>query len=260
MSEGIETQILNQSLSSSYHNAVHNSINNTTYSRNNPKRFVPSDILTHTSTISLPNNFNHAPATPPADLFHQGDAFLSAGFIHKAFIAYSNAIAHSGQSLSQRRLTLIIKVLQQMYNEKNMASNKTISSKNKDSKSKMLLTCYLCKSIFTNPVSYFCGHTFCEYCSEGFSSCLKCGASRQITDTECSLKTNLLIFKVIDKLPGHWKYTNTLKKNAISHYRSNSFSECISLVNEGLSKGQSKHIILCKIIKEQYESQCPIDY
>ena len=218
--------------------------------------------LSYNSIVQIPQNFPLGISSDPRDLFLKADTFLQLGFIEQAFVAYSEALHKSNQTISQNQLTSIINNLTKIYSRinntnNNMACNVDASTskkmcsethKNYDKKLKKcenpsLLSCSNCHSIYINPLTLFCGHTFCQMCCDEFTHCFKCGKTHQILTKPTALRLNLTLLKIIEKLDGSIGNLIQIKNKVVDLYKKRKHLKCIQLINKALTIGMFNFFI-----------------
>ena len=128
-----------------------------------------------------------------------GDSHAAAGRLQPAYGAYVKAYRVGARPTPDRLCNLVASLVEIVKIDTGDAS-KTSQKDEED-----IFTCSLCQSLWSEPVTLRCGHTFCRTCLEkdhpNFKRCRRCMAD--VNSTVASLKTNVLLSRTVEKwFPG----------------------------------------------------------
>ena len=130
-----------------------------------------------------------------------GDSHAAAGRLQPAYGAYLNAYTVGGASVTPDRLNNLVSSLVDIVRIEN-GETSTMVSGDKDGDD--IFACSMCQSLWCEPVTLCCGHTFCKRCLEHErpKRCKRCladvNSSVSVTSTS-SLKTNVLLSRTAEK-------------------------------------------------------------
>ena len=156
-----------------------------------------------------------------------GDSYARGGHLEKAFAAYSNSIRYGGVTPSrlQHLVSSLVDVMatrDETVRLKNMAQDD-------------IFACYICKSLWIDPVSLKCGHTFCRQCLEKdeATTCKVCGISHK-RERLTAIKTNVLLLQTITKWFPQELEAIKLKSNGIKCFKEQKFNEAVEQFSQAL--------------------------
>ena len=125
-----------------------------------------------------------------------GDNHAAAGRLQPAYGAYVKAYGVGGSCPTPDRLSNLVASLVEIVKIDTGFTSKTSQKDEED-----IFTCSLCQSLWSEPVTLRCGHTFCRTCLEkdhpNFKRCRRCMAD--VNSTVASLKTNVLLSRTVEK-------------------------------------------------------------
>jgi len=163
------------------------------------------------------------------------DSCARSGNLQKAFEAYSHAYRLGKVSPNQLNhlVTSLVKI---------MCDRKDLSSKTEVDN---VFSCGACKSLWKDPVTISCGHTFCRGCLEKEQSknCKKCGLVRRHSNLS-TLKTNVLLAKTVEKWFHKELAAIQLKDQGNCYFRAQKFKEAVEMYTEALKHAPNDHTIV----------------
>jgi len=128
-----------------------------------------------------------------------GDSHAAARRLEPAYRSYLNAYAVGGERVTPDRLNNLVSSLVDIVRIEDGERSQTTVSGQKDGDD--TFACALCQSLWSEPVTLCCGHTYCKTCLEHDrpKRCKRCLADVNSSVSVTSLKTNVLLSHTVEK-------------------------------------------------------------
>lgn len=162
------------------------------------------------------------------------DSCALGGHIRKAFDAYIKA--YRLDNLPQNCLDNLVSALVNNMSKKSGLNDENIRQMLTDP-----FTCGACKSLWHEPITVKCGHTFCKRCfnKHSLSECKLCGLE---IDKSNPLKVNVLLSKTIENWFPNEAKAGRLKDEANTCLQDNKLKEAIDAYNHAIQLGNYYNI------------------
>ena len=164
-----------------------------------------------------------------------GDSHAAAGRLQSAYGAYVKAYG-VGSSPTPDRLCNLVASLVEIVK---IDTGDTVKTGSNQKDEEDMFTCSLCQSLWSEPVTLRCGHTFCRTCLEKDrpKRCRRCMAD--VNSTVASLKTNVLLSRTVEKwFPGQLAAVR-LKQEGNSLFGQKKLQRAIGAYTKAIQHGES---------------------
>ena len=208
-----------------------------------------TSALQRTEEPSSPEATDISKFDPGESIFLQGDSLLAKGKLSEATSCYTRAICTSGRDISPFRLQNLASALMEFYlcapdicsSEETSSSGMAVCGDLYLQRFKSCpLFCPSCKGAYVDPVTDFCGHTYCRLCVEESEFCLLCSYEGKFLATFGKielLKVNIVLNKIMEIFADVDELLR-LKKEAYRLYRTGQYEKAVTSINEALASGQ----------------------
>ena len=171
-----------------------------------------------------------------------GDSYARGSHLEKAFAAYSKAI-QSGDVPPSRLHHLVSSLVDTMAQKDETVKLKTQSTYD-------IFACLICKSLWTEPVSLKCGHTFCRPClqKDESTTCKSCGISHK-REKITSIKTNVLLLQTVEKWFPRELEAIQLKSNGTKCFKEERYNDAVEYFSQALVYGKYEVLKLFAALK-----------
>lgn len=193
---------------------------------------------------------------PGERIFLKGDSLLLEGKLSEATSRYIEAIRTSGKDISPFRLQNLASSLMEFYlcRTPDVGSSDGASASGASICGDLYLErfkdcplfCPSCRGMFVDPVTDFCGHTYCRLCVEESEFCILCSHEGKFLATFGKieqLKVNIVLNKIMEAFADVDRLMK-LKREAYRLYRTGMYEEAVTSMNEALTRGLFPDIYL----------------
>ncbi|KAK6173031.1 hypothetical protein SNE40_016570 [Patella caerulea] len=172
---------------------------------------------------------------PKVDLYlGLADSFARSGKFTKAFEVYSAAfrLGRVGQEHLKQLVDALVDTVKQDH-------------QNSIQKKSCMFTCLLCHGLLSDAVTVPCGHTYCRKCLEKdqTKTCKICRAVHYKLKIS-SIKSNVLLSKLIEKFFSKEHNATSLKSKGNEHFEKGDFLMAINIYSEAISLDKENHLLL----------------
>ncbi len=164
------------------------------------------------------------------------NSYARGGPLCKAFEAYSSAFSLG--KVEPEQLSELVTGLVTIEKEE-MGLESQAKRDKKD-----IFSCFICKAIWTEPLTLPCGDTFCKKCLEKVQSnaCKQCGLSTLFKYS--SFSQNVILAQTVLKwFPGELEAVR-LKSEGNECFAKREFSEAIKFYSKAIEYGKSSAVII----------------
>ncbi|XP_071086910.1 LON peptidase N-terminal domain and RING finger protein 1-like [Haliotis cracherodii] len=172
---------------------------------------------------------------PKMDLYlGLADSFARGGQFQKAFEAYSHAFRF-GKVKPEKLKHLVTGLIESVKQD----------TANENMNKKCMFTCWVCRSLLSDPVTIPCGHTFCRKClmKDSSKACRICGVVHY-TLKVANLKSNILLTHVIEKWFVDECEANRLKSKGNTYFELRDFPNAIIYYSKAIELVPKDHLLL----------------
>ena len=195
---------------------------------------------------------------PSIELFlGLADSYARGGNLQKAFESYIQAKRYG--SLDPSKLNQLVTALVDIMRDKYIQPYAGESKKKMSSDG--IFDCGICLNMWRDPVTLYCGHTFCREClekdKESSKVCKKCKVPRRNVRIS-SLKTNILLSQTLEKWFNSDVKAINLKSKGNEMFKKQKYQEAIELYSLAFELGELRNVYglrkagkvgLCKCLK-----------
>ncbi|KAK2176734.1 hypothetical protein NP493_643g01042 [Ridgeia piscesae] len=172
-----------------------------------------------------------------------GDSHAAARRLEPAYRSYLNAYAVGGERVTPDRLNNLVSSLVDIVRIEDGERSQTTVSGQKDGDD--TFACALCQSLWSEPVTLCCGHTYCKTCLEHDrpKRCKRCLADVNSSVSVTSLKTNVLLSHTVEKWFPEELAAVRLKQKGNMLFGQKKLDSAVSAYTKAIEHDDSDHLI-----------------
>lgn len=176
---------------------------------------------------------------PASDLYIQlGNCLALSGRISESFASFLKAyrLACVKPDQLNKLVNALVKITKERMETANGGKHNKLLMECKDILDNEPFYCGLCLGTIVEPVTIYCGHTFCRKCVDksGYDNCVACGAIPHIME----YKQNVLLADIMKTLFPRMDSLLSLKQQANDKFLSGHYLEAVELYTQILSIGE----------------------